>query len=82
MVEIKVGYHIRLGVQNHLKLFHAISLCKGGSHGLKIKIQTDIRCERRDIDGRSACRVRTGIGYRRTDRLRIYNLWLRYNNCW
>ena len=41
-VEVEIGDDIRVGVQDRLKLLHAVRLCKCRCYGLQIKIQTDI----------------------------------------
>ena len=48
-VEVEVGDDVGVGVQDHLKLLDAVSLGKSRSHGLEVKIQTDVLRKGRNI---------------------------------
>lgn len=75
VVEVEVRDDIGVGVQNGLELLHAVCLCKGGSYGLQIEIQTYVL--RHGIDVYSSCtratraRVRNGSANGRIDGLRL-----------
>ena len=75
-IEIKVRDDIRVGVQDHLKLLHAVRLRESRCYGLQVKIQAYILCERSHFDGCSARCLCTRISHSRAHWLRIDNLGL------
>lgn len=76
VVEVEVRYHVRTGVQYHLKLLHARCLTESGGHGLQVEIETYIRGQGVNLYSSCTRRVRARVRDGRTYRLRIYHLLL------
>lgn len=51
-VQVEVGNHVLIRVEDRLKLFYGIRLSKSCSYGLKIQIKTDIGSNRTYLNGR------------------------------
>lgn len=75
-VQVEVGDHVRVGVQDHLKLLNRVRLRERGSYSLQVEIEADILCERGDVDGCGACGACAGIGDRRADGRGVHDLCL------
>ena len=56
-IQIQVGNHILIRVQNLLKLLRCARLCKCSSYRLQVKIQTDVRRKRTYLHGSRSSRL-------------------------
>jgi len=65
-VEVEVGDHVLIGVEDLFELFHGVGLSESGSHGLEVEIKTDIRRYRANLYSRGGghllCRYANGSG--------------------
>ena len=61
VVEIEVRYDVGVGVEDLLKLFDAVCLCEGGSHGLQVKVETYILSHGVDLYSSCTRRVRARV---------------------